>query len=60
MSNQLRLRVIDNTGAGEVWKLDESTRQRGLEGVARARAALAAARPAHRDGDEVTGEADAA
>ncbi len=41
--NGRRLILIDEST--RIWKLDPATRRRGIEGVARARAALAGARP---------------
>lgn len=61
MTAQLRLRVVDPaTETDQQWKLDERTRKLGLEGVARARAALAEARAPHRERSEDGGEATAA
>ena len=41
----VQLRLLDG-GRTPVWKLDADARQVGIAGVAKARAALAAARPA--------------
>ena len=61
MTTQLRLRVVDASAESDHrWKLDERTRQLGLEGVARARAALAEARASHRERTSEEGEATAA
>ena len=61
MTTQLRLRVVDaSTETDHDWKLDDRTRQLGLEGVARARAALAQARAPHHETAAEEGEATAA
>jgi len=45
ISMMVQLRLLDG-GRTPVWKLDADARQVGIAGVAKARAALAAARPA--------------
>jgi hypothetical protein len=44
MARQLHLRLHDNTDGPRDWRIDESTRQLGFQGVANARAVLRAAR----------------
>jgi hypothetical protein len=44
----VQLRLLDG-GGSPGWKLDDQTRQLGIAGVAKARAALAAARPTDQD-----------
>lgn len=43
------LLVADSTTDASHWRLDEETREIGRQGLAKARAALEASRPAHLD-----------